>query len=326
MSRREHSIAVSRRDIEAVRLIAVHRFLTRPQLEELLLGDGTFTPRSRHVVAWRVLARLQRDGYVASTRRHAGGALGGSDLPAYFLTSNGLRLASTICPELPRRRPAVRSAFLAPHSILTTDIELAFRRSAALEPDTSFEIWEADWQLAMRLGDGAVIPDARVTLRVGTWRCHLFIEADLGTEGTRFFARKMGRYVDLHAGGAWREFIRVFPQIVTVTLTEARAASLHRATLAFMRSQYAYSALPLHASFVSIDALRAAGVRALCWALAHEAQVALLNIDELRLTSAPHKTIGVTEPRSVDAGRFGTSGRTDDQAPDATAQVDGPAR
>lgn len=31
----------------------------------------------------------------------------------------------------------------------------------------------------MRLGDGAVIPDARVEYRVGAWRNHMFIEADL---------------------------------------------------------------------------------------------------------------------------------------------------
>lgn len=190
----------------------------------------------------------------------------------------------------------------------------------------AFEIWEVDWQLAMRLGDGAVIPDARVTLRVGAWRCHLFIEADLGTEGTRFFARKMGRYVDLYAGGAWREFIRVFPQIVTVTLTEARAVSLHRASIAFMRSRYAYSALPLHASFVSIDALRADGVRATCWALRSTDPVPLLDIDEIRAKPAPPTAVAATDPRSVDAGRSGASGRTDDDTPDATAEVDGPAR
>src|SRR5439155_184313 len=141
------------RDLEAVRLIAVHRFLTRPQLEELLLAAQPLTPRSRQVLACRV-----RD-----------------------------------------------------------------------------------------------------------WRNHLFIETDLGTEGTRFFARKIGRYVDLYQSGSWREFLRVWPRILTVTLNDSRAESLHRATEAMLNSQYAYSGSILSCCFLSIDTLRSAGVRALCY-------------------------------------------------------------
>jgi hypothetical protein len=167
------------RDAAAIRLIALHRFLTRPQLEELLFAGEALTYRSRQVLAWRVLRRLQRDGYVRATPRQSGGATGGSSLPAYYLTAHGLRTAALTCPDLPAHRPARRAAFLAPHSVMTAEIELALRRAALATVDQDLELWEADWQIAMRLGDRAVIPDARLVYRVGHWRNHVFIEADL---------------------------------------------------------------------------------------------------------------------------------------------------
>ena len=269
------------RDLEAVRLIAVHRFITRPQLEELLFAGESLTTRSRQVLAWRVLGDLKREGYVRATPRQLGGISGGSSLPAYFLTASGLRVAATIIPDLPKRRPARRAAFLAPHSLITTEIELVFRRAAAIGADQRLEIWEADWQLAMRVGGRAVIPDARLAYRVGAWRNHMFIEADLGTEGTRFFARKIGRYVDLYAGGSWREFLPVWPKVVTVTLTAARAASLHRATEALLISHSPYASARLSFLFVSLDELRAGGITTPCRVANARERRPLLDFDEI---------------------------------------------
>src|SRR5712691_6428916 len=182
-------ITAGRRETDVVRLLALHRFLTRPQLEEFLFAESTLTPRSRQVVTWRLLGRLQRHGLVAATPRQTSGAVAGSTLPGYFLATAGLRLAATFYPDLPARRPARRAPFLFAHSVMAADVELAFRRAAAAHEDHGLDVWEADWQLAMRLGKSAVVPDARLVYRVGKRRLHVFVEADLGTEGTRFFAR-----------------------------------------------------------------------------------------------------------------------------------------
>lgn len=289
------------RDAAAIRLIALHRFLTRPQLEELLFVGEALTARSRQVLAWRVLRRLQRDGYVRATPRQMGGSSGGSSLPAYFLTRSGLTAAALTCPDLPAHRPPRRAAFLAPHSIVTAEIELAFRRAARAVADQDVELWEADWQIAMRLGDRAVIPDARLAYRVGSTRYHMFIETDLGSEGTRFFARKIERYVALYEDGAWRDFVRVWPRIVTVTLTDARAASLHRATEALFNSRYVYSR-PLSAYFLSLDALRACGLSAACYALNSKERVPLLDIAEIAQRDAAAAAL-VTTARLGEASR-----------------------
>lgn len=313
------------RDLEAIRHIALHRFLTRPQLEELLLADLPLTPRSRQVVAWRVLGRLQRSGYVAATARQNGGVRGGSGLPAYFLTARGLRVAASVCPDLPKHRPAARSAFLAPHSMLTTDIELALRRSARDAPEQALELWEADWQIALRLGERAVIPDARAAYSAHGWRMHLFIEADLGTEGTRFFARKVGRYFELYEGGAWRELVRTWPRIVTVTLTDARAALLQRATRAFLDARYGHWRRRLDVYLVAIDELQRDGVGVRCRSINDDGRHPLVDVEDLRqraTTPAP-----APEPRTLERGRSGASGSSDDTTtPHATTQVDGLAR
>jgi hypothetical protein len=276
------------------------------------------------VLAWRVLGRLQRDGYVGATPRQLGGIQGGSSLPAYFLTTTGLRLAAASLPDLPNHRPARRAAFLAPHSVMTTEVELVFRRAAAGSADQELVLWEADWQIAMRVSDHAVMPDARLAYRLGEWRNHLFIETDLGTEGTRFFARKIGRYIELYESGAWREFLRVWPRVLTVTLTDARAASLQRASEALLTSRYAYSASRLSFYFVSLDDLRGGGITAPCRAVNAQERKPLLDLAEIAARAATSGSANdSTDPRTVDAGRSGASGRTDDQTPNATHQVDG---
>jgi hypothetical protein len=276
------------------------------------------------VLAWRVLGQLQRDGYVRATPRQLGGIAGGSGLPAYFLTAAGLRVAATVLADLPRRRPARRAAFLAPHSVMTTEIELAFRRAATANTHQELVFWEADWQIAMRVGDLAVVPDARLVYRIGEWRNHLFIEADLGTEGTRFFARKIARYVQLYESGRWREFLRVWPRVLTVTLTDARAASLERASEALLTSRYPYSAPRLSFFFVSLDDLRSGGISAACRVVNAQGRKPLLDVAEITARAAtPRSANDSTDARTVDAGRSGASGRRDDQIPNATHQVDG---
>jgi len=259
------------RDSEAIRLLALRRFLIRPQLEELLFAGSTLTPRSRQVVTWRLLARLQRRGHFAATPRQTGGAVAGSTLPGYFLTPAGLRLAAAFCPDLPARRPARRATFLFAHSLATTEVELAFRRAARAHPWHELQLWESDWQIAMRVGRSAVVPDARFVYRIARREYHAFIEVDLGTEGTRFFGRKVGRYLDLYRGGAWRAYVPVWPRILIVTSTDARAASLCATTTATLRSQL-LSAQFTQATeffFCSIDAIRGkSGPFAALWRVA----------------------------------------------------------
>lgn len=233
----------------------VHRFLTRPQLEEFLFADASLTPRSRQVVTWRVLGRLQRSGLVAATPRQCGGAIAGSTLPGYFLTSSGLALASTYYGDLPVRRPARRAPFLLAHSVMAADVELAFRSAARAHAGHEVTIWEVDWQISLKLGNQKVIPDARLLYRIGEQRLRAFVEVDLGTEGTRFISGKIGRYIQLCNHGGWESLFERWPVVLTVTTTESRASSLCEAAAARM-AESAFSSRGMVFRFCSLERMR----------------------------------------------------------------------
>lgn len=247
-------ITAGRRETDVVRLLALHRFLTHPQLEEFLFAESTLTPRSRQVVTWRLLGRLQRHGLVAATPRQTGGAVAGSTLPGYFLTTAGLRLAATFYPDLPARRPAARAPFLFAHSVMAADVELAFRRAARGNSGHELELWECDWQTGLKLGSKKLLPDARLVYRLGRVLLDAFVEVDLGTEGTRFFAGKVDRYISARYEGDWRAHLPRWPMALTITPTAARAVSLWEATTARLKA-HPWSSGGMVFKFCAIDAL-----------------------------------------------------------------------
>ena len=231
-------------------------------------------------MTWRLLGRLQRSRLVAATPRQTGGAVAGSTLPGYFLTTPGLRLAATFYPDLPVRRPARRAPFLFAHSVMATDVELAFRRTARGCQGHELELWECDWQIAMKLGGKTVIPDARFVYRLREALLRAFVEVDLGTEGTRFFARKVDRYIHLYRDGAWRALLPRWPVVLTVTPTEARAVSLCEATTAAL-GRSPFTSRGMLFKFCAIETLRGeTGALAALWHVAGEKELSPLAASE----------------------------------------------
>ncbi len=168
-------------------LLATYRYLYSRQIEEFIFEGSPLTSRSKRVITWRILGRLMKRGLIAMTPRQLGGAGGGSTEPGYFLTTPGLRLAASLCPGLPSKRPARRGTFLLGHSGMVAETSLAFRRFARSSSGHEVVNWECDWQVAMRLGKSRVVPDARLTYAMPKLILEAFVEADTGTEGTGFF-------------------------------------------------------------------------------------------------------------------------------------------
>ncbi len=184
-------------------------------------------------MTWRLLGRLQRHGLVAATPRQSGGAVAGSTLPGYFLTTTGLRLAATFYPDP-----------------------------------------------AMKLGSKTLLPDARLVYRLGRVLLDAFVEVDLGTEGTRFFARKVDRYVAARYDGDWRAHLPRWPITLTITPTAARAASLYDATTARLEA-HPYSAGGMVFKFCAIDALLGeSGVLGARWRVAGKKESSLFATPE----------------------------------------------
>lgn len=220
---------LSVRETEALLLIGCYRYLMARQLEEFLLSRTKTTPLSRQVIVRRILRRLATSGLVASTERLVGGRGGGSVGLAYFLTGPGTQLAASLEPGLPKRRPAARGTFLLQHSLITADFALALRRVAAERGDEILE-WNCDWKAAERLGESHVVPDAHFVYATADRELEAFLEIDIGTEGTRFFGRKIERYIELFRAGSWQKRFPIWPVVLIVTPTTQRLAALKRTT------------------------------------------------------------------------------------------------
>ncbi len=224
-------VDLSRRETEALLSIACHGYLTRTLIERFLFdGDQTVSPISRKKVCLRVLERLRGQGLIEATPRALGGVASGSTPAAYRLTRAGSRLASLLRDGFAARRPARRGTFLLAHGLATAEVALTFRDAARANPGHMLLDWSCGWEAAQRFGSGHVVPDARLLYQTAEWVLDAFLEVDLGSEGTRFFARKVERYLDLYRSGEWRQQLTSWPVVLTVAHTEARASALRRAT------------------------------------------------------------------------------------------------
>jgi hypothetical protein len=230
-------MSLAAREAEVLRHLAEHRYLNRGQIEELLFGGSAITPDSRRVITWRVLSRLKQAGLVTTNALLEGEPSGAPTRIAYFLTSFGRRRFSALEPDFPERRPVLRGTFLIAHALMVADTALAFRRSARSHPGHRVLLWECDWRTAALLGPNAVLPDARLIYGVDEWQIHAFIEADRGSERSRFFERKIARYLDLYRRGTWRNHMPVWPVVLTATPSEHRATELRRTTERLLSTQ-----------------------------------------------------------------------------------------
>jgi hypothetical protein len=242
--------------MEVLRHLGTYRFLTRGQIEEFVLGESTLTAHSREVATWRILRRLRTRQLVTTNAQLAGDPEGMPTRIAYFLTSSGRRIFAAAEPGLPRRRLRLRGTSLLEDALMVAEISLAFRRAVRLHPGGGTLSWECGWQVAASLVGLRIFPDARLTYETERWRTHAFIEADRGSAGSRFFGRRIERYLDVYRWRPWRERLPVWPLVLTVTRTERRASELRRASEAIFRGRPEASRISRGFRFTSLDALR----------------------------------------------------------------------
>lgn len=225
------------RETDVIVRLAGFRYLSRSQIKAFLFEGSTLKPHSMEIQAGRILDRLKAAGRVASTQRLIGGPGGGSAGLVYFLTPEGQKLADALTGS-PKRRPPHSGSFLMRHAQMTAEVALAFRRAARVYAGHELVEWECDWAAAERLGSSYVVPDARMAYETPKWVLNAFVEVDLATEGTRFFAGKIDRYLRLYLNRAWRQHLQVWPVILTVTPSDERASALTAATAPLLARPY----------------------------------------------------------------------------------------
>lgn len=278
--------SLSRREVDSLTLLARFRFLTRLQIQTFLFADsGDDKNISNRVVTARVLNSLIEKHLADRTNRNIGGATGGSGSYAYHLTALGIRaLDDRRFRHLPRRLPP-RGTFLLRHALATADVALAFEQAARKHEDHAFLSFECDWEAAQRFGTSVVVPDGFLVYANRQTELHAFVEVDLGTMGSKFFARKIASYLGLFRSGRWRSVTDVWPTVLILTPSKRRAELLKHATETLITSQPDSTQLErgTEFAFAGLSEMKDPGPLAPIWAVA--GRVGL----ESLLDGRPHK-------------------------------------
>lgn len=269
------------RAVAVLLLMAKLGFVTQGQVRRWLFAGSPFPVTSQRVLTGRVLTRLRMAKLIDALPRTIGGPGGGSATAAYAITTAGMRLAATYDPSLAGGR-AARGPFLMRHSLAVADALLAFHESAQAH-DHELTSWETTWQLALKLGQGRIVPDAHFVYRTPRVELEALLEVDLGTEGSRFFAAKIGRYLALWRSRSWQTVFTDWPAILVIAPSDTRVRLLKQATETAIRTQSdrAQVGAGTEFSFTTLAALVTQGPLARVWQVAGSNRVTGLIPDVL---------------------------------------------
>jgi hypothetical protein len=206
------------------------RVATGLQMQRLVHGQGEAAKHRR----LRQLTRLSRLRVVTRMERRAIGGIGGGSRPSvYVLDVSGLRLVN---PQSKARRPWQPSTPFVEHAVMVSEVFVGLveaERRGRLEL-LGFDAEPRCWRhWPNRHGEAVTLkPDADVTVAVGEFEHHWFVEADRATESLPRITRKAAEYVDYLATGAEQAKRGVVPKVAFIVPDERRleavADALHR--------------------------------------------------------------------------------------------------
>lgn len=221
---------LSVRDEEILTFLNSHRYATTTHLRDVFFAEhATLTAGTRACI--RVLHRLLHNRLIARLERRVGGTARGSAATIWYLDAAGERLTR---PEGARRRrfASVSTPFLA-HTLAVTDTHVALIACARtgvfdiervnLEPDT----WRP---FLARAGTAGILkPDLYIHLATPDYDDHWYLEIDLGTESIPVLLAKSRTYTAYQGTGRAQVEHGVFPRVLWILPTAARAARLNAA-------------------------------------------------------------------------------------------------
>src|SRR5437588_1242946 len=179
---------VSERDLDVIRSVAEHRFLTTRQLEALHFADHA-TELAGARVCRRVLARLTDERLLARLERRVGGVRAGSASFVYALGPVGGRLV-----DGERRRITEPSTTFLTHTLAVaqTRVELVQASGVGQLELLSVDVEPRCWRRYIGSGGAREVlrPDLYVVTGSGEFEDCWFVEIDRGTESPLALRRK----------------------------------------------------------------------------------------------------------------------------------------
>lgn len=210
-------------DHQVIDTLAVVRMASGNQLNRLFWpttpsGARVSRRRLKRLTDLRVLTRLHRQ---------VGGIKGGSQGFTYALDVNGQRIAQSLHHNT-IRRPTPSDSFVD-HTLAVTETYVMLRTQPGIEL-LDFQPEPDCWRhYSGQAGRTVTLrPDAFASWVAGEWEFSCFLEVDRATEHPGRIARKADHYVRYWRTGTEQRTHGVFPTVLWLTPTEARAETLRR--------------------------------------------------------------------------------------------------
>jgi Replication-relaxation len=226
---RELQAKLTERDWLVLKYVAGLRFVSGGQLTRLCFAEASDSPAAARA-SRRALLRLARLDALARLPRSVGGVRSGSAGFVYHLGLAGQRLATTHGwqPERRGRRSLTPGTLFLRHTLQVAELHT---RLIEADRSRSIELLElapepSCWRsYTMANGQRATLkPDSYVRLGAGDYEDSLWIEVDMGTEGSRALEGQLRQYVAYAASGIEQAERGVFPRCLWTANTAERVA------------------------------------------------------------------------------------------------------
>lgn len=227
----ELSERLSERDRMLVATLGRLRLACARQLERLHFTESTSLSNARN--ARRVLSQLTQLDVVARLDRRVGGVRAGSAGYVYALGAAGQHLLGAGGPAGGQiRRPWTPGSAFIRHRLAITELYVGLveaERRGALEV-VSFQAEPQAWRSYSGPGGGQLLlkPDAYAVVAAGDYEHVWFIEVDLATESPAALRRKCHTFCRYRASGREQATGGLFPLVVFLVPTAARADVVRR--------------------------------------------------------------------------------------------------
>ena len=229
---------LTERDLAVIRDVDKYRLLTTKQIQRLHFDPVHPTPAASARACNRTLSRLRDTRVLGTLERRIGGVRAGSSGFVWYIGPAGERLMKSLDRPLPSGRHNYRepSRHFVEHTVAIA--ELAVRISEAGR-DGSFELLElqtepGSWQTSLsRLGTAQMLkPDLRIVTAIGEYEHHWFVEVDMASEHMPVIVRQCTAYEAFRATGRYQAAHGLFPAVLWICPTSARAEAIRAAVAA----------------------------------------------------------------------------------------------
>lgn len=226
---------LTERDCEVLGDVDRFRLLTTKQIQRLHFDPGHPTPTASARACNRALSRLRELRVLRALQRRIGGARAGSAGFVWFVGPAGERLVRAVNPqESPSRRNyGEPSRHFVEHTLAIAELAVqtieAGRRGLLeiLELQTE----PGSWQRSLSpFGTTQTLkPDLRIVSALGDYEEHWFIEVDMASEHLPVILRQCAAYEAFRATGRYQAAHGLFPAVLWVAPSPARAAAVRGA-------------------------------------------------------------------------------------------------